>query len=55
MMSSETQPLIGAVELDDAVAEAELDLPWMENVVMAAGAAFTVLFVSSIAVLMYLA
>jgi len=29
--------------------------PWMENVMTAAGAALTVLFVSSVAMLMYLA
>jgi hypothetical protein len=35
--------------------EVELDRPWVETAVTAAGAMLTVLFVSSVAVLMYLA
>jgi hypothetical protein len=35
--------------------EAEFDRPWLEKAVTAAGAAVTVLIVSSVAVLMYLA
>ena len=39
----------------DTEADSELDLPWAENIVTAAGVAITVLFVSSVAVVMYLA
>jgi len=35
--------------------ESDLNAPWAENVVTATAVAFTVLFVSSVAVLMYLA
>ncbi len=48
-------PQIRVRESSSAEAESDLDMPWAENIVTAAGAAFTVLFVSSVAVLMYLA
>ncbi len=51
----DTQPHVGVVEFERADVESDLDLPWVENVVTAAGAAVTVLFVCSVAVMMYLA
>ena len=44
-----------SAERSDPDFESELDRPWAENVVTAAAAALTVLVVSSVAVLMYLA
>lgn len=51
----DTQPRIGGVEFDRSDVESDLDLPWVENLITAVGAAFTAMFVSSVAVLMYLA
>jgi hypothetical protein len=51
----DTLPQVRIGEIDDSDTESELDLPWAENIVTATGAAFTVLFVSSVAVVMYLA
>ncbi len=51
----DTQPRVGGVEFDQADVESDLDLPWVENVITAVGAAFTAMFVSSVAVVMYLA
>lgn len=54
-MSLDIQSRVGMAEFSEPEFESDLDSPWAENVVTAAGAAFTVLFVSSVAVLMYLA
>jgi hypothetical protein len=51
----DTLPQIRVREIADTEADSELDLPWAENIVTAAGVAITVLFVSSVAVVMYLA
>jgi hypothetical protein len=48
-------PQVRVRELGGTEPDSELDMPWVENVVTAAGAVFTVLFVSSVAVVMYLA
>ena len=48
-------PQIGVRDTLDTEADTDLDMPWAENIVTAAGVAFTVLFVSSVAVVMYLA
>ena len=40
---------------EPADAESDLDRPWVENVVAAAATVLTVMLVSSLAVLMYLA
>ena len=54
-MSLDIQPSVGKADAERAEMESDLDLPWAENVVTAACAALTVLFVSSVAVVMYLA
>ena len=54
-MSLDLQPSVGMADAERPEMESDLDLPWAENVVTAACAAFTVLFVSSVAVVMYLA
>ena len=51
----DTLPQIHVREIADTEPDADLDLPWAENIVTAAGVAITVLFVSSVAVVMYLA
>jgi hypothetical protein len=52
-MTYDSQPVVGVSESDEF--ESDLDLPWAENIVTAAGTALTVLIVSSVAVMMYLA
>jgi len=54
-MSLDMQPRVGVADAEKTAIESDLDLPWAENVVTAACAALTVLFVSSVAVVMYLA
>ena len=54
-MSLDMQPRVGVADAEQTAIESDLDLPWAENVVTAACAALTVLFVSSVAVVMYLA
>lgn len=58
-MSLEMHSRMGALDVLEAEAESgferDIDRPWVENAVTLTVAAFTVLFVSSVAVLMYLA
>ncbi len=54
-LSLDMQPSVGLADSERIESESDLDLPWAENVVTAAGATLTVLFVSSVAVVMYLA
>jgi len=54
-MALDGQPRVGIADSERTDIESDLDSPWAENVVTAACAALTVIFVSSVAVVMYLA
>jgi hypothetical protein len=54
-MSLDIHSRVDAGEIFEPEFESDFDLPWAESAVTMAAAAFTVLFVSSVAVLMYLA